>query len=480
MSAMVEPVPAAAAVVSTALDTSFRTALRRLDAAGRLVKVRREVDTAYEVAGLMKRHDGDRALLFEKVAGSSIPVVGNLIASQANCEAAFGMDVRQLRDAMQRALDTPIPPREVAHGACQEVVLTERIDLTETLPVLLHAPGDAGRFITAGVVIVRDPRSGVLNASFHRLQILGPDRTGIRLDAGRHLRTAWERAREQGRSLPIAVCVGPDLALSYAAAFMGAQMPLEADEVAAAGGIRNGALDVVRCVSQDLLVPAECEIVLEGEVSTTETAHEGPFGEFVGYHSDAGPAPVFTVTALTSRADPIYHAINGAGRETVVLRKYVLEASAMRALKAAVPIVEDVEMPAGALHRFALIVQVRKRQTQDEGLQRNAILAAFGAQKDLNLVIVVDDDIDIRDPQDVVHALSTRMDAARDLLVIPGARGHEYVRTSRGGIGTKLGIDATVPFEERERFRRVPFSDASLAPEEMDARPGTSRVSWLR
>ncbi len=481
MSAMVQTFPDAAPASGTAPDTSFRTALRRLDAAGRLVKVRREVDTAYEVAGLMKRYDGDRALLFERVSGSSMPVVGNLIASRANCEAAFGMDYRQLRGAMQRALETPIPPREIARGTCQEVVLTEGIDLAGALPVLLHAPGDAGRFITAGVVIVRDPRTGVLNASFHRLQLLGPNRTGIRLDFGRHLRAAWEGARDQGRrSLPIAVCIGPDLALSYAAAFMGAQMPLEADELAAAGGIRGAALDVVRCVTQDLLVPAECEVVLEGEVSTSETAHEGPFGEFVGYHSDAGPAPVFTVTAMTSRADPIYHAINGAGRETIMLRKYVLEASALRALKAAVPIVEDVEMPAGALHRFALIVQVRKRQPQDEGLQRNAILAAFGAQKDLNLVIVVDDDIDIRDPDDVVHALSTRMDAACDLLVIPGARGHEYVRTSQGGIGTKLGIDATVPFEERERFRRVPFSDVSLTPEEMDAQPAMSRVSWLR
>lgn len=377
-------------------------------------------------------------------------------------------------------MSAPLPPREVPSGPCQEVVVREGIDIPGTLPVLLHAPGDAGRFITAGVVIVRDPVTGIHNASYHRLQVIGPDRTAIRLDFGRHLRTAFERARDQGRPLPIAVCIGPDLALSYAAAFMGAQMPPEADELAAAGGIRGEPLPMVRCISQDLLVPAESEVILEGEISTTETVHEGPFGEFVGYHSDAGPAPVFQVTALTRRSNPIYHAINGAGRETIVLRKYVLEASALRAIRAAVPIVEDVDMPAGGLHRFVLIVQVRKRQVQDEGLQRNAILAAFGAQKDLNLVIAVDDDIDLRDPQDVVYALATRMDAARDLMVVEGARGHEYVRVSNRGIGTKLGIDATVPFEERERFRRVAYSRASLEPAEMDARPGASRQDWLR
>lgn len=462
------------------VDTGFRAALRRLDAAGRLIKVQRPVDTAYEVAGLMKRYDGDRALLFENVLGSSVPIVGNLIASPANCEVAFGTDFHGLRAAMERAMSAPIPPREVAEGACQEVVIKDGIDIGGSLPVLLHAPGDAGPFITAGVVIVRDPVTGIHNASYHRLQVIGPDRTAIRLDFGRHLRTAFERARDQGQSLPIAVCIGPDLALSYAAAFMGAQMPLDADELAAAGGIHGEPLDVMRCVSQDLLVPAESEIVLEGEVSTTETVHEGPFGEFVGYPSDAGPAPTVQVTALTRRAQPIYHAINGAGRETIVLRKYVLEASALRALTAAVPIVEDVEMPAGGLHRFVLIVQVRKRQVQDEGLQRNAILAAFGAQKDLNLVIAVDDDIAIRDPEDVVYALATRMDASRDLMRIEGARGHEYVRVSNRGIGTKLGIDATVPFEERERFRRVRFGDVSLAPSEMDARPGASHQAWLR
>ncbi len=129
---------------------------------------------------------------------------------------------------------------------------------------------------------------------------------------------------------------------------------------------------------------------------------------------------MFEVTAVTHRDQPIYHAINGYGRETVVLRKYVLEASLLKVLQAAVPIVTDAEMTAGGLHRFHAIVQVKKTGPAHDGLQRNAIMASFGALKDLDLVIVVDDDIDIRDPVDVEYALATRMEASKDLFMIPG------------------------------------------------------------
>ena len=132
-----------------------------------------------------------------------------------------------------------------------------------------------------------------------------------------------------------------------------------------------------------------------------------------------------------------------------MLRKYVLEASLLKVLKSAVPIVADAEMTAGGLHRFHAVLQVKKTSPQHEGLQRNAILAAFGALKDLDLVIAVDDDIDIRNPYDVEYALATRMEASRDLFVIPDARGHEYIRAGNNGIRAKVGIDATVPIEER-------------------------------
>ena len=460
---------------SDILDTRVRSALERMAESGRLSAFTAPIDTHLAIAGALKKHDGGPALMFTAVDGYDIPVIGNLLCCQLNCEAAFNLNFRGIRDAVGRALSAPIPPVVVAKAAAQENVRTEGIDIAATLPVLFHTAEDAGRFITAGVVIVRDPETGIYNASYHRLQLVGPNRTAIKLDYGRHLRLAFERAKRAGRPLPIAVCIGTDLALQYTAATMGSQMPENADELAAAGGFCGRPLAVVKAVTQDLLIPADTEIVLEGVISPDQTIEEGPFGEFVGYLSPAGEAPIFEVTALTHRDKPLYQVINGYSFETTMLRKYVLEASLLKVLQAAVPIVTDAEMTAGGLHRFHAVLQVRKTTPQHEGLQRNAILAAFGALKDLDMIIAVDDDIDIRNPHDVEYALATRMEASRDIFTIPGARGHEYVRIGRNGIRAKVGIDATVPLDEKARFRRCEFLDVDVAPSDFISDPALLR-----
>jgi 2,5-furandicarboxylate decarboxylase 1 len=467
--AAVRAAASAGAFMSNAdvIDTRFRSALRRMAERGRLRAYDRPADPRLEIAAIMKAFDGeDGAILFGTVAGFDMPIIGNLLSNRGNCEAAFGCDFRAIRDFVGRAMAAPQPPVTVERAPAQEAVHRNGFDITAALPVLTHTVQDAGRFITAGVVIARDPDTGVYNASYHRLQLLGPRRTAIRLDFGRHLRLAWERAKAKGQHLPIAVCIGTDIALQYTAATMGSQMPENADEIAVAGGLAGRPLPVVRAVSQDLLVPAETEIVLEGEIRCDETVTEGPFGEFVGYLAHAEEMPVVDITALTHRRRPIYHAINGYGRETIMLRKYVLEASLLKVLRAAVPIVVDAEMTAGGLHRFHAVLQIERTSAAHDGLQRNAILAAFGALKDLDMVIVVDRDIDIRDPQDVEYALATRMEASRDLIVIPQARGHEYIRTGDNGVIAKLGIDATVPFAEQARFARCAFTPATATPED--------------
>jgi 2,5-furandicarboxylate decarboxylase 1 len=447
---------------SGVLDTRFRSALERMTQQGRLHAYTAPVDPHLEAAAIMKKLDGGPALLFTAVDGYDLPVIGNLLCCRENCEAAFGIDFHGIRAFIGRALGAPQPPVLVEKAPVQQHIHTGGIDLARMLPALHHTAADAGRFITAGIVIVRDPDTGTYNASYHRLQLAGGGRTGIKLDYGRHLRLAFERASRKREPLPIAVCIGSDLALHYTAATMGSQMPEHADELAVAGGLCGRPLPVVKAVSQDLLVPADSEIVLEGRLLIDETMTEGPFGEFVGYLSPADLAPVIEITALTHRHRPIYHAINGYGRETIMLRKYVLEASLLKVLQAAVPIVVDAEMTAGGLHRFHAVVQVRKATPQHDGLQRNAIFAAFGALKDLDLIIVVDEDIDIRDPHDVEYALATRMEASRDLLIMPAARGHEYVRVGENGIRAKLGIDATVPFAEKARFARCQFEPVTI------------------
>jgi 2,5-furandicarboxylate decarboxylase 1 len=457
---------------SAVLDTSFRAALGRMAERGRLLAYTAPISSKLEVAGVLKKRDRGPALMFTAVDGYDVPVVGNLLCCQANCEAAFGLDVPGIRGAIERGFSAPLPPMVIERAPAQQHVHTDGIDLQRLLPVLFHTAEDAGRFITAGVVIVRDPETGIYNASYHRLQVVAPNRTAIKLDYGRHLRLAFERAKRLGVALPIAVCIGADLALQYTAATMGSQMPEHADELAAAGGLCGRPLAVAKAVTQDLLVPADTEIVLEGRILPDETITEGPFGEFVGYLSPAGDAPIFEVTAVTHRDRPLYQVINGYSLETTMLRKYVLETSLLKVLRAAVPIVVDAEMTDGGLHRFHAVLQVRKSTPQHEGLQRNAILAAFGALKDLDLVIAVDDDIDIRDARDVEYALATRMEASRDLFVIPDARGHEYVRIGRDGIRAKVGIDATVPLADRARYRRCEFADVEIDEGALSSDPG--------
>ncbi len=461
------------------IDTRFRSALKRMQAAGRIQAYRRRVNTEFEIASLMSRLDGGPALLFPDVDGFSMPVFGNFLASQANCEAAFGIDYRGIRQLFSRALDTPLPPVLVADGPAQENVHRDDFDIGRVLPVMRHTEADSGRFITAGIVIVRDPETGVYNASYHRLQLIGPRRTAIKLDYGRHLRIAYERAAKKAQPLPIVVCIGTDIGLHYTAGTMGAQMPESADELAVAGALAGRPLPVVKALTQDLFVPADTEIVLEGVIRTDIQVREGPFAEFIGYLSPAGDAPVFDITALTHRNQPIYHAINGTGRETVMLRKYVMEASLLKALHAAVPIVLDVEMTAGGLHRFHAVISIRKTSPQHEGFQRNAMMVAFATLKDLDLVTVVDDDIDIRNPLDVEYALATRMEASRDLVLVPGARGHEYVRIGNNGIRAKLGIDATVPYGEGSRFARAQFNPVTLDRAALSSEP-IDGMSWLK
>ncbi len=380
-----------------------------------------------------------------------------------------------MREFVGRALGDPKPPVLMERGPAQEQVHRTNIDLGKMLPALHHTAADAGRYVTAGIVIARDPETGVYNASYHRLMLAGPNKVAIQLDFGRHLRAGLRARPEEGPAPAGRGLHRLDLALHYTAATMGSQMPESADELAVAGGLCGRPLSVVKAVSQDLLVPAESEIVLEGVLKCDEEVMEGPFGEFVGYLAPADPGPVLEVTAVTHRNKPIYHAINGYGRETVVLRKYVLEASLLKVLQGAVPIVTDAEMTAGGLHRFHAIVQVKKTGPAHDGLQRNAIMASFGALKDLDMVIVVDDDIDIRDWADVEYALATRMEASKDLFTIPAARGHEYVRVSDRGMRTKLGIDATVPFADSAKFARCEFKLMELDAKAMSTDAGVAR-----
>jgi 2,5-furandicarboxylate decarboxylase 1 len=449
-------------------DLSFRAALQRIDAAGLLLKVEDEVDPELEITSIMFK-EPEQAMFFKHVKGYRVPVVGNFLGSEENLVAIYQKDAGELGQFITEGLGNPMPPKKVEAGPVQEV-FHDNPDLTELLPLLRYAPKDGGRYISAGVVISRDPETGAFNASYHRFMHGERNRLLIKLDLGRHLRVLWEQSKAKGKSLPIAIVIGPDVGTMYAAAIMGAQLPMEMDEYHVASGIRRSPLELVDCKTVPLKVPANAEIVLEGSISPNEQMEEGPFMEFAGLYSDVASAPVTKINCLYHRSNPIWHVI--MTKESLIFRKHMWERSVLNAVKAAAPCVTDVALTVGGLYRFHLNMGIKKRSAADEGYQRNAIYAAIAALKDLDLVIVVDDDIDIRDPTDVEWALAMRWEASKGLILMPGSRGHEHVTISEKGVRTKVGIDATLPYGFTRRHERIPIPTAdvskyktSLAPE---------------
>jgi 2,5-furandicarboxylate decarboxylase 1 len=449
-------------------DFSFRQALQRLDAAGLLLKVEDEVDTDLELTSVLFKQP-ERAMLFKNVAGYNTRVVGNFLGSEENVLAIYQMDVAAVRNFITEGLANPIAPKHVQSGPVQ-AVMRNNPDLLEYLPLPRYAPEDGGRYISGGVVIAKDPDSGVYNASYHRFMHVEGNRLAIQLDLGRDLRHLWEQAKEKGERLPIAIVLGADIGTLYAAGIMGAQLPRDMDEYHVASGICRAPVELVDCKTVPLKVPANAELVMEGYISPDEELDEGPFMEFIGMYSDVSPSPVTTIECLYHREDPIWHVI--MTKESPILRKHILEGAVLKAVRATAPCVTDVALTEGGLYRFHLHMSVNKQKAADEGYQRNAIFAAIAALKDLDLVIVVDDDIDIRNWTDVEWALATRWDASNGLILLPGARGHEYVPISKDGVRTKVGIDATLPFGFAKRHSRVPIPPADLSKYTTSLEPG--------
>ena len=246
-------------------DLSFRASLGRLDASGLLLKVADEVDTDLEMTSVLFKQT-ERAMLFKNVKGYDTRVVGNFLGCEENVLAIYEHDVASLRKFIGDGLANPQPPRHVDEGPVQ-AVYRNNPDLLEYLPLPRYAPNDGGRYISGGIVIAKDPDTGVNNASYHRFMHVEDNKLLIQLDLGRDLRALWEKAKEKGEALPIAIVVGADVGLQYAAGIMGAQLPRDMDEYEVASGISRKPLDLIDCKTVPLQVPADAEVVMEGFIS---------------------------------------------------------------------------------------------------------------------------------------------------------------------------------------------------------------------
>jgi 2,5-furandicarboxylate decarboxylase 1 len=440
------------------MSEDFRSFLQEMEDSkeGGFIRITREIDPRYELAAIVTKLEQARQiplLLFEKVKGHAMPVVVNCYADRGRVARGFKVSKRDLTPRVAHAYQHPIPPIEVAKGPVQEEVYQgPEVDL-QKLPAMVYHDTDAAPYITAGIVFAKDPDDGKYNLSYNRLMVKGKDRLGIFMTVGKHLNAIFTKMEERKKPLEVAVSIGNHPAWAIGALAIGSY---EENELGIIGGLKGSPLELVRCKTVDLTAPAAAEIILEGEIQPFVREPEGPFGEFTGYATHPGNSPVVRVKAITHRHDPIYQDIcGGSHREHLTMATIPMEANYFRVIKGAVPEVEAVRVAAP----FTLFISMRKKY---EGQARSALIAAFAADLYLKHAIVVDHDIDLADLQRVLWAVATRVQASRDIFMIPRARGSSLDPSAEPlGVTDKMGIDATAkPSLEK-------FSPINAVPQEV-------------
>ncbi|MHB8177493.1 MAG: menaquinone biosynthesis decarboxylase [Vulcanimicrobiaceae bacterium] len=439
---------------------TLRAYVEALRKAGELAVVDAPVDRRLEVAEIADRvmKAGGPALLFTHVRGSKVPVLINAFGSQRRMAMAFGAG--SLEEVAQRlrallaftppgegffeklgALRALAPlanavPRTVAHGSCQDVVLRTP-DLSK-LPVLTTWPLDGGPFITLPLVITADPRSGRYNIGMYRMQVYNARETGMHWQRHKHGRAhadAW------GKKIPVAVAIGADPVLTYAAT---APLPPVLDEYAFAGILRGAPVKLVAAKTVPLKVPADAEFILEGYVDNEDLRSEGPFGDHTGVYSLADRYPTFHVTAMTHRRNPIYAAtlVGKPPMEDAWIGK-ATERIFLPFLQMVLPEVVDMNLPVeGGFHNLA-IVSIRKAYPGHAKKVMNALWGLGHMMMLTRMLVIVDADVDVQDPRTVAWFVLNNLAPERDVVLMPGPVDDLDHGSYNVAYGTKLGIDAT-------------------------------------
>ena len=442
--------------------TDLRDFVARLEQRGRLRRVPAEVSRDLEITEIVDRVSkadalSNVALLFERVAGFDVPVLVNAFGAEDRMALALGVErLDELGERVAKLVDARIPggfadklrklgtlidvaraaPRTVTQAPCQEVVETERPTLAG-LPILQCWPGDGGRYITLPAVFTRDPATGARNVGMYRLQMFD-DRT-----LGMHWQTHKGGAEHQHRAtetMPVAIALGGDPTVIYAAS---APLPPGLDEIVFAGWLRGSGVEMVRCRTNDLLVPAQAEIVLEGWVDPREARLEGPFGDHTGYYSLARDYPVFHLTAVTRRARPLYPTtiVGRPPQEDYWLGK-ATERIFLPIMRLMLPEIVDVNMPAEGVFHNLVIVSIRKRYP---GHARKVMQALWGMGLMMlaKTIVVVSEHVNVHDLSEVAWRATGNIDPRRDLVILEGPMDDLDHAALRHRFGGKLGVDAT-------------------------------------
>src|SRR6185503_11763969 len=431
----------------------LREFLDQLEKAGELDTVAAQVDPKHEIGGICKifnERPNSPALLFENVKGSTIPVVGQLLASDRRVALALGLSQGNVFDETVRRATNPIPTRLVANGPCQEMVMEgSAVDVTR-LPLCTNNPRDGGPYITAGHVILKDPEYG-MNLSIYRMMLVSKNEVTLRFTPGHDGYDFMKNAEKHGqKKFEVAVCIGVPPAVYVASQF---EPRIGVYELEIAGSLAGTPVDVVKCRTVDLEVPALAEIVLEGELEIpAKTGNEGPFGEFCGYTTQQVPGErVMKIKAITHRKNPIYHNIwlGKPPHEHLYVDALTYAVAAYQELKPAYPALKKAYAPPWGVS-IVLVLQLEKRLMR-QGIVDNILAASLYTRSGKwKHVIVVDEDIVIEDPNEVLWALTTRFQPASDMFVIPrGITSTLEPSASAEGVTSKLMLDLT----KKQNFR---------------------------
>jgi 2,5-furandicarboxylate decarboxylase 1 len=424
------------------MDQDLRSVMAIFEASGDLVHVKEALDPADEIAAALTLNHRGPALYFDNVKGHHVPVIGNVLNTRRKYALSLGIAEKETFLHTVHGLTHPIKPVMEAGGPCQERVFTRDINLLAVLPLPHLCEKDRNPYVSAGVLVARDPDTGKRNVSMNRLQVTGPDEALVGMAPSHHLFQLLKKAEMRGEKLPVAVAIG-----NHPAVHVAANMYVEAgfDEFEIAGGLIDEPLRLVRAKTVDVEVPAGSEIVIEGEIDPKRWEEEGPFGEFSGIYESYGKSPIMRVTGLTMREHPVFQMIMPSWyAEHGLTGAIAIETTVFEAVRRAIPALREVVITEGGCGRLHMILSLGGARP---GEGKKAILAAFAALNLGKLAIALDDDIDPRDPVEVEWAIATRMRADRDVVIIPGVKTDRAEPLEAGMTVAKMGIDATRPHD---------------------------------
>ena len=468
---------------------SLKEFIARLESEGELVRITQPVSPILEIAEITDRVSkspgGGKALLFDNVEGSAMPVLINAFGSWRRIQMALGVsNLEKIAREIERFIKiappatlldkakllpmllqaSNFPPKTVSarQASCQEVVLTgDAVDL-DRIPILQCWPNDAGRFITYPIVINRSLDQTIRNVGLYRMQVFDKRTTAMHWHIhkdGAHFFHEYQKANKR---MEVAVAIGADPASCYAAS---APLPYGIDEFLLAGFIRKQAVPLVKCKTVDLEVPAHAEIVLEGYIDPAEMRLEGPFGDHTGYYSQDGDYPVFHVTAITHRKDPVYLTtiVGIPPQEDFYLGK-ATERIFLPLLRTQLPEIIDMNMPLEGVFHNCVIVSLNKRYPM-QARRIMTTLWGMGQMSFVKTIIAVDAGVDVQNEAEILKFLLNEVDLEKDLFFSEGILDVLNHASDQALYGSKLGIDATrkIDGEPSRQIIQNKTSDSGIA-----------------